>query len=304
MTGCCRGLRGPRRNPQPHTGTRLQVSGAGHSDDLDRRQPSLRKGQVLYADMPNYSNIVIKITPPSSGWTAAWSAATEPSMAVDPSRMAAELGSRAPRVVGHLRHNTDLGGLLGGNRSTKTAGRSPYQTVAAIAFASYISDMSSTREHQKTRKAKEKEPSRVDENTIDADLANQALCDLNQILDEPASSSGDVDLTIEGHTKIVRLPRGLGEILRQILASAAAGRAVAVMPAHAELTTQQAADMLNVSRPYLIKLVEEGVIKFRKVGTHRRIQASSVREYQRQMELDSKKAADELTELTEELELY
>lgn len=52
-TGCCRGLRGPRRNPQPHTGTRLQVGGAGHSDDLDRRQPSLRKGQVLYADMPN-----------------------------------------------------------------------------------------------------------------------------------------------------------------------------------------------------------------------------------------------------------
>lgn len=225
-------------------------------------------------------------------------------MAVDPSRMAAELGSRAPRVVGYLRQNTDSGGLLGGNRSTKTAGRSPYQPVAAIAFASYISDMSSTREHQKTRKAKEKEPNRVDENTIDADLANQALCDLNQILDEPASSSGDVDVTIEGHTKIVRLPRGLGEILRQILASAAAGRAVAVMPAHAELTTQQAADMLNVSRPYLIKLVEEGVIKFRKVGTHRRIQASSVREYQRQMELDSKKAADELTELTEELELY
>ncbi|BBZ50372.1 helix-turn-helix domain-containing protein [Mycobacterium heidelbergense] len=164
--------------------------------------------------------------------------------------------------------------------------------------------MSSTKEHQKARTAKEKEPSRVEENTVDADLANQALCALNQILDEPASSAGDVDVTIEGHSKIVTLPRGLGEILRQILANAAAGRAVAVMPAHAELTTQEAADMLNVSRPYLIKLVEEGAIKFRKVGTHRRIQASSVREYQRQMELDSKKAADELTELTEELGLY
>ncbi len=76
------------------------------------------------------------------------------------------------------------------------------------------------------------------------------------------------------------------------------------MPDHAELTTQQAADMLNVSRPHLIKLVEEGAIEYRKVGTHRRIQAASVREYLRRMELDTKKAADELTELTEELGLY
>lgn len=165
--------------------------------------------------------------------------------------------------------------------------------------------MSTTRERGKSRKAQE--PRREfedDTDTIDADLANQALCALNQILDERAASSGDVDVTIEGHSKVVRLPRGLGEILRQILASAAAGRAVAVMPAHAELTTQQAADMLNVSRPYLIKLVEDGAIEFRKVGTHRRIQAASVRDYQRQTELDTKKAADELTELTEDLELY
>ncbi|MCV7341233.1 hypothetical protein MHAE_08508 [Mycobacterium haemophilum DSM 44634] len=164
--------------------------------------------------------------------------------------------------------------------------------------------MSTTKERRKPRKAQEQREFEDDTNAIDADLANQALCALNQILDERAPSSGDVDVTIEGNSKVVRLPRGLGEILRQILASAAAGRAVAVMPAHAELTTQEAADMLNVSRPYLIKLVEDGAIEFRKVGTHRRIQASSVRAYQRQMELDTKKAADELTELTEDLELY
>ncbi|WP_204080508.1 helix-turn-helix domain-containing protein [Mycobacterium riyadhense] len=166
--------------------------------------------------------------------------------------------------------------------------------------------MAITKEPQKTRKARGKRSRGIEQEdtTIDADLANQALCALNQILDEPTQSSEAVDVTIEGHAKIVRLPRGLGEILRQILASAAAGRAVAVMPDHAELTTQQAADMLNVSRPHLIKLVEEGAIEYRKVGTHRRIQAASVREYLRRMELDTKKAADELTELTEELGLY
>lgn len=164
--------------------------------------------------------------------------------------------------------------------------------------------MGTMKEHHKTTK---KVQGRTRENEVsesDADLANQALCDLNQILDERHKPSQEVDVTIQGHTKVVKLPRALGEILRQILANTAAGRGVAVMPAHAELTTQQAADMLNVSRPYLIKLVEDGVIECRKVGTHRRIQAASVRDYQRKMELDSKKAADELTELTEELGLY
>lgn len=148
-------------------------------------------------------------------------------------------------------------------------------------------------------------PKKIEDDTIDADLANSALCDLNQILDEPDSSSGEeVNVTIQGHAKVIKLPRGLGEVLRQVLANAAAGRAVAIMPAHAELTTQEAADILNVSRPYLIKLVEQGHIVCRKVGTHRRIQAASVRDYRRRMELESKKAADELAELTEELGLY
>jgi excisionase family DNA binding protein len=156
---------------------------------------------------------------------------------------------------------------------------------------------------------KPKEPDLVQDiaqvSESDADIANQALCDLNEILDEnPTSTEEVVNVAIQGATKVVRLPRGLGEILRQILANTAAGRAVAVIPAHAEFTTQEAADMLNVSRPYLIKLVEDGVIECRKVGTHRRIKASSLRKYERQMELDSKRAADELTKLTEELGLY
>lgn len=135
-----------------------------------------------------------------------------------------------------------------------------------------------------------------------ADLANKALCDLNAILHE--KSAGEVRVAIQGSGRVVTLPRELGEILRQILANTAAGRLVGVIPAHAELTTQQAADMLNVSRPFLIKLVEDNAIEYRKVGTHRRIKASSVHDYARRMELESRKAADELTELTEELGLY
>jgi excisionase family DNA binding protein len=70
------------------------------------------------------------------------------------------------------------------------------------------------------------------------------------------------------------------------------------------LTTQQAADFLNVSRPFLIGLLEAGEISFRKVGTHRRIRFEDIREYKRRDDLQRRKVADDLTALSEELGLY
>ena len=81
-------------------------------------------------------------------------------------------------------------------------------------------------------------------------------------------------------------------------------RGVQILPREAELTTQQAADMLNVSRPYLIGLLESGKISFRKVGRHRRIKFEALMEYKRQDDLERRAAADDLTDLSEELGLY
>jgi excisionase family DNA binding protein len=78
---------------------------------------------------------------------------------------------------------------------------------------------------------------------------------------------------------------------------------VNVMPDSAELTTQQAAEFLNVSRPYLIKLLESGQIPFRRVGTHRRIRFRDLRLYKSQDDLE-RRQADELTQLSQELGLY
>jgi excisionase family DNA binding protein len=100
------------------------------------------------------------------------------------------------------------------------------------------------------------------------------------------------------------VPRGAVELLARVLAHMAAGQAVSVVPAHAELTTQQAASVLNVSRPFLIGLLDAGEIEFRRVGKHRRIQAASLLAYLRQDDHARRAAADELSALTQELGVH
>jgi excisionase family DNA binding protein len=132
--------------------------------------------------------------------------------------------------------------------------------------------------------------------------ANQALRELNALLVE--SDTADVPVVVDVASNVVHLPRSIAMILREVLANFAAGNRVSVVPTHAELTTQQAADLLSVSRPYLVKLLDEGELAYRKVGTHRRIRTGDLREYQHKQAVASKRATDELTELSQDLELY
>ncbi|MFJ6212727.1 excisionase family DNA-binding protein [Streptomyces sp. NPDC092296] len=99
------------------------------------------------------------------------------------------------------------------------------------------------------------------------------------------------------------LPREAVELLARVLALMAAGRTVSVVPAHAELTTQQAADLLNVSRPFLIGLLKADEIEYRMVGTHRRIRAESLLAYKHRDDQSRRAAADELTALNQEMGL-
>jgi excisionase family DNA binding protein len=82
------------------------------------------------------------------------------------------------------------------------------------------------------------------------------------------------------------------------------GNGVSLIPIQAELTTQEAADMLNVSRPFVIKLLETGEIPYRKVGTHRRTHLKDAIAYKQQIDTERSKALDELVKQSQELGLY
>ena len=97
------------------------------------------------------------------------------------------------------------------------------------------------------------------------------------------------------------LPASALRLLVRILEEMARGNAVTLIPVHAELTTQEAADMLNISRPSLIQLLDEGKIDFRRIGTHRRIRFEALMEYKRLADADRRRVLEQLAAHDQEL---
>ena len=116
-------------------------------------------------------------------------------------------------------------------------------------------------------------------------------------------ASKPLRVRIEDTGKTITLPPSAVRLLVDLLAQMARGNAVTLVPYHAELTTQQAADFLGVSRPFLVGLLERDEIPFRKVGAHRRVRFEDLLRYQRATQRNREATLRELAALDQELGL-
>ena len=113
-----------------------------------------------------------------------------------------------------------------------------------------------------------------------------------------------IDVSFEGKVQPVTLTPALAKTFLEVLRLVSSGRGFRVIPVEAELTTQAAADILNVSRPYLIKLLDEQRIPFQTVGRHRRIKANDLFRFKAQRDGIRRKSLSEMLAANAKDDLY
>lgn len=104
--------------------------------------------------------------------------------------------------------------------------------------------------------------------------------------------------------KAITIPESVYQVLRQVVHAMALGQAISVAPQEQEMTTQQAADILNVSRPYLIKLLEQGEIPYINVGTHRRVRSQDLMTYKQQRDIKRREGLKEMSQFLQNEGFY
>jgi excisionase family DNA binding protein len=116
--------------------------------------------------------------------------------------------------------------------------------------------------------------------------------------------SENPEIEIEETEEKIRIPKSALKLLARILKEISLGNPISIVPIATELTTQAAAEFIGCSRPYIVKLLEEGKIPFTKVGKHRRIKYEDVALYKKKMKLKQRAKIQKLMELDEESGLY
>jgi excisionase family DNA binding protein len=112
-----------------------------------------------------------------------------------------------------------------------------------------------------------------------------------------------INIVFKEARKSAELPEGAIHLLKEILQHMAKGKAITLIPSDSELSTQQAADMLGVSRPHLVKLLEEGKIPYRKIGSHRRILFEDLGKYDKDLRKTRSERLTFLNKQAQELNL-
>jgi excisionase family DNA binding protein len=129
----------------------------------------------------------------------------------------------------------------------------------------------------------------------------------SQELSAVMETNGDVQnfnvVGKDGETHSVKLPARAVKLMIEVLTQLGQGNSVSITPIHAELTTQEAADMLNMSRPTLIKLLDSGELAHSRTGNRRKVAFVEVMRYKQDLDAKRFKALDELSALDQELNL-
>lgn len=137
-------------------------------------------------------------------------------------------------------------------------------------------------------------------------LPTQAEIEQAKISSRTLSKYADVDRVqlslrgCNGESDDLVLPGHVLQILLNVLSEMSKGNAISLIPHHQEVSTQEAANLLNVSRPFLVGLLEKGEIPFRKVGAHRRVLLTDVIAYREKTDQLRTQALDELAALSQE----
>lgn len=138
---------------------------------------------------------------------------------------------------------------------------------------------------------------------IDISLAENASRLLARYAQPSGKSAVKIQFLDNGKSGEIALPTTAVRLLLNILNDMAKGNPVQVIPVNAEFTTQQAADFLNVSRPFFVGLLEKGELKYKKVGTHRRVCFKDLLAYKKKIEREQDEALKELAADAQELDM-
>ncbi|MBU6467791.1 MAG: excisionase family DNA-binding protein [Betaproteobacteria bacterium] len=139
-------------------------------------------------------------------------------------------------------------------------------------------------------------------NTHDQELARIAQCSILASIDHSRAAS--ITLTTDtGEQPTVALPPAALKLIGQLLGAMSEGRPIVLMPTEQELTTVEVANFLNVSRPFVIKEIESGRLRHRKVGSHRRIALQDLLDYAKNMRSQQDNALERLANNARELGL-
>ena len=138
----------------------------------------------------------------------------------------------------------------------------------------------------------------------DSDLARQAGRRLRAVLARGRSERRALEIQLKAKSgPAITIPISAARVLVEVLEQMAQGRKVTALPLHSELTTQAAADLLHVSRPFLISQLEMGLIPFRTVGSHRRVLLDDALAYKKQLNRRRLKTLSKLSALDQKLGL-